>query len=495
MNVNPITFFSLAFRRTNRMPMISAVVSCILIFTAISNQSLWIDEAITATYAQQTSVSSFVRLIWNEKKSEAQMPLGMGQAFLFEKFLGSSEYALRLPNLFWLAIGVWACGKLGKKFNIPWLPLMMGAHPIVWYYADEARPYAMQIGIAAVLLWASVEMLTNDRIHTRILAAWWCASLALCATSLMAAVIYTPWFIVIVIHLRKKIPILSQWSRILCAGALILMGSLAIYYVRSVWRGSGGARLWDVGLANIAFMIFEFGGFMAFSPGRIAIREAARTSPMALFEALRLYALPIFLLGFTYAALFPSIKYTFTKPGTPERRVMFFCLSVISISTATVMVLCLAVRFPFWGRHLVALLPLTFFIVAHALNVTQPHYRSLLLKLHIGLLLAGSLHQRINPHHNKDDYRKASEFAIQAGERGKKVLWVANIEAAHYYGHRPAWNYRNIAYSQDWKAADVVIYSKPDIFDSDATIAKWLKTSGYMPHEQWPAFTVWRKQP
>lgn len=465
------------------------------ILLAISRQSLWIDEAITATYAMQESLSSFAEVIWSETKSEAQMPFGMFQAFLFEKFLGHSEYALRLPNLLWLSLGILAFRSLGGICRMRWLPLLIGVHPMIWFYADEARPYAMQIGVAAVLLWASIVLLRDERIRIGILAIWWVSSFLLCSSSLMAAVLYSVWFWVFAFSMRGKVHHFNSKHWSLSFSAIALLGILAAYYMITLWRGAGGARLWDVGLANVAFAIFEFGGFMAFSPGRIAIREAAKAGGGEVLAALRTYMFPLTLLAISYGACLPPLLRAFRESDRDDRRLLHFCLRIMLISIAAVFLICMVMRFPFWGRHLVALLPIMLLIIAYAIRAAHRRYRPLLLILVLGFLLAGSLYQRFSQQHRKDDYRHAVHVAQSAEAEGLKVLWVANIQAAAYYGYAPELTYREIDDAQDWLGADVVVYSKPDIFDADGQIAIWIKTSGLHLCDSWPAFTLWRRNP
>ena len=482
-------------RHPGRLVYLMMGLSFLFIYMAISRQSIWIDEAITATYAMQSSFTSFAREMWTTRQSEAQLPLGMAQAFLFEKILGNSEFALRLPNLFWIGLGIIAFGRIGSKLKLPWIPLLIGVHPMIWFYADEARPYAMQIGIAAIMLWASIEMLLSNRIEGKTLALWWIASFALCASSLMAAVVYTGWFLTLAYNVRSKIPSMTAKSRTGSLITLLLLSFLAVYYCVTVYRGAGGSRLWGVGLRNIAFTAFEFGGFMAFSPGRAVIREAARQNPTDLFEVMRYYILPLFLLAAIYCTLLASFLLAARKSALPHAKLLGFCLQTIAICTIIVLSICMIVNFPFWGRHLVALLPPLLLVIALAIDAVHQRYKTILLMVFLGFLLAGSLNQRFNSQHRKDDYRYAVQVAQEAEAEQLAVLWVANIQAANYYQYEPTLSYRSMNDRQDWREADLVIYSKPDIFDPNGKITRWMHASGFEPYKTWPAFSLWRKSP
>lgn len=466
------------------------IVSLLLIFLAISRQSIWIDEGATAAYAMTDNVGEFLRLLTSEGRSEAQMPLGMFLPFVFEKLVGHSEYALRLPNLLWLGLGVIALAALGRRVGAPWLPLLLAIHPMVWHYADEARPYAFQIGMASVLLWSTACMLVDDRLSTRVLWIWWLAAFALCASNLMAAIVFAVWFIVFLGFARRRIFAMTAGQWALSGVMLLLMGLLACYYVWTVWRGAGGAILWKVGLSNVAFVLFEFGGFMGLSPGRIALREAGQQGAGAVLVALKPYALPMAALALVYISLIgKGLWHVRLWRGNT---ILLFSLSAFCIGVALVYVLCMVMGFPFWGRHLAPLLPVALFALAIC-NVPG-RFRTRLMIVLMALLLISSLIQRLHPQHKKDDYRAAAMLALEAEGEGRSVLWAANLESADYYGYQPRVHYLNFKDDAEHLHVDVVFYSKPDIFDPHDEIAALLEEGRYGIVARVPAITVWHRR-
>ena len=41
---------------------------------------------------------------------------------------------------------------------------------------------------------------------------------------------------------------------------------------------------------------------------------------------------------------------------------------------------------------------------------------------------------------------------------------------------------------------DVVIASKPDVYDVQGSLAQWLAAGGYVSVRRWPAFEVWERK-
>src|ERR1017187_10992011 len=68
---------------------------------AASCQSFWIDEAVTATLAIQSSLKDWGHKMLTMLGSDTQMPLYMLYAWSWEKICGHNEWWLRLSNLPW----------------------------------------------------------------------------------------------------------------------------------------------------------------------------------------------------------------------------------------------------------------------------------------------------------------------------------------------------------------------------------------------------------
>ena len=138
-----------------------ALALCLVPFMP-SGDSIWIDEAQTAHYAKQPDLRSWLALLTSDTKSEAQMPLSMFLAWMFEKIFGPGEWELRAANMLWAAITLYAMWRVGRKLNIGWLALLVAVQPFFWSYVNEARPYALQMAAGAWLLYALIVMISNQ---------------------------------------------------------------------------------------------------------------------------------------------------------------------------------------------------------------------------------------------------------------------------------------------------------------------------------------------
>jgi len=78
-----------------------------------SSDSLWIDEAQTWRYARQPALAGWQAEMASDRFSESQMPLGMFSAWVGARFLGTSEWAMRAPNMLWAAGSIFIFYLLG----------------------------------------------------------------------------------------------------------------------------------------------------------------------------------------------------------------------------------------------------------------------------------------------------------------------------------------------------------------------------------------------
>lgn len=125
--------------------------------------------------------------------------------------------------------------------------------------------------------------------------------------------------------------------------------------------------------------------------------------------------------------------------------------------------------------------------------------------------LLSALTFRFAPRHAKDDYRAAAQFANQELAKGRTVVWAASPEGAQYYKlplslgppeHGKAWyplsgpeekeitiQGREVAREK----ADVIVLSKPDIYDSGGRIRELIDTTPYARRGTAMAFEFWQR--
>jgi len=471
------------------------LVSLFLLPLMVSQQSLWIDEGQTASYATSPSLLNWGENFWADTKSEGMMPLPMFLAWIFAQVIGASEFALRLPNLIYLGLAIYLLWKVGNKISIPFLPLLFAVNPFVWQYADEARPYALQIGLGTALLASSIYLIQSDGKSQKAWLSFFACGWLLSATSLMAVFPWSLAFIAITLLWRKENWQLELRHFALISVCLILFIPLAAFYFWALQKGASGAKIWSVGLQNLAFAGYEFFGFQGLGPGRTDIREAARLSG-GLTTIFKPYLLPIFLLALAWLCFFAS-----GWPQKNQKRHHGAWLFVLFTFFGTLFVILTAsyiVEFPFWGRHLSPLIP--FFLLIMAIWFSNSTHQKLtrisILAISL-LLLISSICLRFSPRFAKDDYRTAAQIAKSGLEDRKTIWWAADSATANYYGLEFSEKVINVMGLSAEKLKnipmpDIVLISKKDIYDPQNAISSFLTERSYTTSYA-AAFIIYQK--
>ncbi len=451
-----------------------------------SQQSLWIDEGQTWRFVRLDSFGELVSSLFTSRWSEAQMPAGMIYHWLMGRLLGDSEWALRAANLPWIWAAIAAFCFVGKLFQMPWLPALFVIQPFVWIYANEARPYCMQIGLGAWIWLAYLRFQSGDRPRT------WLAILiglcwVLCATSLLGTFYVFAVSLLIVFTLLQRRAALCSFIPVL-VGGMILFLPLGLYYLRTLLRGAGGAIIWDVGLQNVAFAAYEFLGFTGLGPPRQDLREMGRSGLGALIRSL-IPNIPFFLalvvaaIG-TFVVSLPRLRET-ARRVSGLQAVFCICVTTLALFAAA-----LVVGFPFWGRHLAPVFPV--FVILEALVIAAALRARLALALFsIGvgctLLIVSSLTVRYSAIHKKDDYRSAAEAARAELDAGRSVAWFADRITGRYY-NLPEITFQD--FNPPVTLPDRIFLSKPDVYDRDGSIRAAIEARSYQAHQKFHSFTM-----
>jgi hypothetical protein len=171
------------------------------------------------------------------------------------------------------------------------------------------------------------------------------------------------------------------------------------------------------------------------------------------------------------------------------------------------LILALTAGFPFWGRHLSPVFPFLMLVIAIAASApgVKRRKKDYLLPLCLGItLLISSLIVRFDPAHSRDDYRAAARLAVSALHRGESVWWPASPVPARYYGvefcetNIPS-EIPCVFLALDCDAArllplrkpDLVLVSKPDLFDRAGAIQGYLNGHGYVLTNRFKAFQLY----
>jgi uncharacterized membrane protein len=440
--------------------MVLVAIGSAFLSLAVTRQSLWIDEALTAFCAAYPSARSLMHaLIWDNGGS-GQMPGYLIYMHFWVKLFGQNEIALRFANLPFAVLLLcslsWVSTVLLKR---PCAWLIVALSPFMWVYMNEARPYIALMAISSVMAAAILAYCMGGDKYARV-APWIAmASFTAALTFHMLAAflgVTVLLFLVLSVKVRWKC-FLSDWSR----PALIfvpLVSAIVTYYVWTIMRGAGPAQRGEAGLKTISFVLYEFLGFDGLGPPRNDLR-ATRGSGLSLY-------LPTLALG-CVALAFLLFVVTFARRQKVDRD---FALSV-SVGFMVAIVAYKVEHFRFVGRHLAVFYP--FFVLALLMNSKIALLsRKWVVWAWVMLAVAwavSDLRMVLLPIYAKDDYRGAAAVAIERSRTsGETILWAADEIAAYFYGLRAEEYFvrntrtdpRLTSGNVDWDVADRAVPAK-----------------------------------
>jgi hypothetical protein len=475
-----------------------------LTFLMPSSDSLWIDEAQTWKSAVIPNFGAWFHALRTNPFSEALMPLGMFVAWVSAKLIGTSEWQLRAINILWTSLGTIAFWQIGKALRAPWAPLLFAVQPFVWFYANEARPYSLQISCGAWLLAGLVIGIEQRLFSLGPLLMIGLAGIALVGSTLFGILTVAAVVIVVAGLVRsRRVSISRDW---LWIGGLLLGGSIlfGLYYLVPLQRGAVAARLWPVGPANVGFSLYEFMGFAGLGPPRDELRELAQSGGLSsvLRRTLPYAPWQLLLACFLTFSLWGAFRRANDEIGRSQLIAKTAVIGAVWTETVTLAVIA---HFPFWGRHLAPSFAfyLGILVVGGASGGRSsgrvPPTIVCVLAL---LLLASSLRLRFASEHRKDDYRSAARIALDAVARGESVWWVADPDAAAYYGVKfsdigdGSHSVRSMAKSDADKVSiqqppGIIILSKPEAYDDAHAVRDKISVAQYEIVKTLKTFSIW----
>jgi len=479
---------------------VSIMSSLLIGAVAVSNQSLWIDEASTAFKAVQPSLGSWWATMVQEKGSDLQMPLYMLCAWAWEKIFGPSEYALRASNIPWFAVAAVAMTSIfPKKVHLQFSVLILTlTNAFLWYYLSEARSYIVLFAFSAVTTACLLRALADQSsVNSAVWFFLFCVGLiGLCATSLIAV----PWAVgattAVAVSLgvneTRRMLWRFRWTTALTTAALI---ALATYYIWTLRIGAGASEVGKTGPKNLLFILYELSGLTGLGPGRLDLREHGLVAYQPFLLILGLGVVAVVALSLAgFSALSRNIN---------PRRLTFFGFAV-ALPCLLVLVAGYAGHMRLLGRHVTPVLPPVLAFLAVGLNGLFSSPRLILrpfVFLCVTALAASAVEIRFAPRHQRDDYRSAAAEARKAIANGKKSWWVADISTARYY--KVPLDSADLTLSANLNeesieglpAPDLVLLSKPDIYDPAGKIENYLRAHDFKVTRTLPAFQIFQRQP
>jgi hypothetical protein len=182
-----------------------------------ADRSLWLDEA-TTWYQSRLP---FAVMLDNLRTTDVHPPLHHALVWLSVRALGDGELALRLPSLIAGAALIpmlFVAGRAMYDRRTGLIAAALGTiAPIIVWYSQEARMYALLMLLAVVAVWALHRAVESDR------ARYW-AAYALAG----AALVWTHYFAILpVLVLQAALVVLVWRRRGWASGRALIVGALA----------------------------------------------------------------------------------------------------------------------------------------------------------------------------------------------------------------------------------------------------------------------------
>jgi hypothetical protein len=493
-------------RGASQWPFALAGLGLLVCLAAISAQSYWIDELCTVWKAVQPTVADWWQAMRAEGDSMLQIPFYELYAWAWEKLAGPGEFAMRVGNVPWFLLGlITLAAALPQSSSRRWcMAFVLLVSPFTWYYLNEARPYAMQIGAGCIVFTALYKLRQNQaegECHERRWVAILCLGSLILAGSGMLAMLWLGAYWGGAIFSASKL----RLQKLACdywgwwVSTFVLLFLLGLYYL---WTLSIGARATNAGttdVKNIMFIFYELFGFTGLGPGRLEIRYGGFASFWQWLPWLAGY-------GLLLAVLLASGCRQLIREYPRRTRIMW--VLAFALVMGFILTVGFKAHFRVLGRHCAPLLPLILFVegigLAGWLKRGKWFWR-LLSAVFLGACLVSDASVRFSERHAKDDYRDVAALGREALAQGKIVWWSAESQGALVYRMALTTRPTNTPAAlliinpdqttlQALAKPDLVLFSKPDLYDGQGAIQSYLKQNDYLLVQSLPAFTVWRRQ-
>jgi hypothetical protein len=452
----------------------------------------------------QPTLPGWWQAMEHEKTGCLQMPLYMLYTWGWTKLFGSSEWAFHLANLPWFVAGAAAfilSFPAGDRRR--WIAgCMVLLCPFAWYYLDEARPYAMQLGVTLLAL-ASLRHVAqscaaNEGRCGGQLTLFLAALLVLCGSSLFGVIWAAAAVAALVLLLSwKQLAALLRRCCWLWLAAAVPLAALGVYYVWTLTVGARGSAAATTTAGSILFVGYELLGFAGLGPGRVEIRNAG----LAVLQRYWPLVVPY---GLAIACLIGAAVWCGLRSWSPRRLAIALCCC---IPPAVILGAGWVLHFRVLGRHLAPLVPaLLLFLTfgAVALWSRGSWWARLPVVAFCLLSLVSCLSLRFAARHAKDNYRAAAAVAKAGLHSGKQVWWSASEEAATYYGLPVSTNATGSGEARfvanptsDWlqqlPSPAVIVASKPDVYDGLMALDEYIRERGYHETGRLQAFVIWER--
>ena len=476
--------------------------SILLSFLSITNQSLWIDESITASLA---SYPTFGKLLYTQlynttKETQSHLPFYIWYIWGWAKLFGINELSLRIANFPFIVI-LLSVIQWGSKiiFKNEWNWSIALVSPFVWFYMNEARPYVAVMAFSSLSIICFLFYLTKPSQSNRLIP-WLCLVGVFFASGMVSfnILLIPVFFITLAIRYkfnRDKWRNFFKdwlWPSFILSPFFIMLGAWFVWALIHKPNGDViGTNLVYIkkpGILNLLFSMYEFFGFLGLGPPRNIIRSALGLNTFLPY----ILSLSVGVIGWIVSFIIIVKSWHHNISEIIIILIEMFCVGILMLFSTF-----LLFHFRFWGRHFAMLFPIFLFIVIGTITDGPGEFRNKFLK-HIAfcvliiIWLSSSIRLTYLSEYKKDDYRSAVSYAINAAGNDGSILWAANRNCGQFYGLKfineltPKRVFRSTtaiaAFAVDWDKEKIdnalqsyhhpiiIVISKPDLHDKTGAL-------------------------
>ena len=207
-----------------------ALLAAVVRLPTLAQQSFWLDEGYTARLLRM-SLGGMLRTI---PKTESTPPVYYVLAWLWTRVFTQSEYGVRslsaLAGIATIPVAYAVARRLAGRRAAVLAGLLLAVAPLMVWFSQEARAYALATLLATLTLLCTVSYLEEQ--ESRWLVGWSvCAALGL-ATHYFVAFVLAPEVVLLVWRTRRD-------ARLAAALGLVVVVALALLPLALAQRGTG----------------------------------------------------------------------------------------------------------------------------------------------------------------------------------------------------------------------------------------------------------------
>lgn len=194
--------YASSWRQRRPWLIVGALVLIGLAVRVVLMRSIWVDEAISIHQAHM----SLGGMLDNLRATDRHPPLHYLILWLVVRLFGDGELAVRAPSILASAALIPVLFSLGRELFDRRTGLVAAGFatfaPLIVWYGQEARMYALFMLLGVLALWAQVHVLRDGR--TRFWVAY---------AGITIALLYTHYFAVIPIAIQQVVFAVAAWKR------------------------------------------------------------------------------------------------------------------------------------------------------------------------------------------------------------------------------------------------------------------------------------------